>query len=31
MFGPVLVKLGQNVCLDEILDKIENGSYWNKN
>ena len=24
-------KLGQNVCLDEISDKLENGSCWVKN
>ena len=26
IFGLMLMKLGQNVCLDEILDMFENGS-----
>ena len=26
IFSPIIMKLGQNVCLDEISDKIENGS-----
>ena len=26
IFSLIIVKLGQNVCLDEILDKFENGS-----
>ena len=25
-FGPILMKLGQNSCLDEISDDYENGS-----
>ena len=25
-FGPIIMKLGQNVCLDEISDDVENGS-----
>ena len=25
IFSPIMMKLGQNVCLDEILDKCENG------
>ena len=28
IFSPIIIKLGQNVCLDEISDKIENGSCW---
>ena len=24
------MKLGQNVCLDEMSDKFENGSCWSK-
>ena len=30
-FGRVLMKVGQDVCLDEILDEIENGSCGVKN
>ena len=26
IFGQIIMKLGQNVCLDEISDKAENGS-----
>ena len=26
IFSPIVNKLGQNVCLDEILDHLENGS-----
>ena len=26
IFSPVLLKDGQDVCLDDILDKLENGS-----
>ena len=26
IFNPIIMKLGQNFCLDEILDKYENGS-----
>ena len=25
IFSPIILKLGQNVCLDEILDESENG------
>ena len=25
-FDPIIMKLGQNVCLDEMSDKCENGS-----
>ena len=25
-FGSIVMKLGQNVCLDKIFDKFENGS-----
>ena len=31
IFNLILMKLGQNVCLDEIWDKFENGSHWVKN
>ena len=27
IFSPIIMKLCQNVCLDKILDNIENGSY----
>ena len=27
IFSPIPMKLGQNVCLSEDLDKFENGSY----
>ena len=30
IFSPIIMKLGQNVCLDEISDEIENGSWWVK-
>ena len=26
IFSPITMKIGQNVCLDEISDKFENGS-----
>ena len=29
--SPIFMKLGQNVCLDEIWDEFENGSCWVKN
>ena len=29
-FSPIIVKLGQNVCLDEISYRFENGSSWVK-
>ena len=28
--SPIIMKLGQNVCLDEISDKFEKGSCWVK-
>ena len=31
IFSPIIMKLGQNVCLDEILDELENGSCRVKN
>ena len=31
IFSPIIMKLGQNVCLDEISDAFENGSCWVKN
>ena len=31
IFSPRIMKLGQNVCVDEISDKFENGSCWVKN
>ena len=31
IFSQILMKLGQNVCLDEISNKHENGSCWIKN
>ena len=30
IFSPIIIKLGQNVSLDEILDEFENGSCWIK-
>ena len=30
-FGRILMKVGQDVCLDEISDEFENGSYGVKN
>ena len=30
IFSLIIMKLGQNVCLDEILDEFENGSCWFK-
>ena len=27
IFGPMFIKLAQNVCLNEILDKFEFGSF----
>ena len=31
IFSRIIMKLGQNVCLDESLDKFEYGSCWIKN
>ena len=31
IFSPILMKLGQNVFLDEISKQFENGSCWVKN
>ena len=31
IFSPIIMKHGQNVCLDEILDKLENESCKVKN
>ena len=30
-FSPIIMKFGQNVCLDEISNEIENGSCRIKN
>ena len=30
IFSPIIMKLGQNVCLGEISDEFENGSCWVK-
>ena len=30
-FCPILMKLGLNICLDEILKEFKNGSLWTKN
>ena len=30
IFSPIIMKLGQNVCLDEIANEFENGSCWVK-
>ena len=31
IFSPISMQLGQNVCLDKILDEFENGSCRIKN
>ena len=31
IFSPIIMKLGQNVCLDEISDEFKNGLCWVKN
>ena len=31
IFSPLIMKLGQNVCLDGISNDFENGSCWVKN
>ena len=31
IFSPIIMKLGQDVCLDEISDKLESGQCWVKN
>ena len=31
LFSPIIIKYGQNVCLDEILDELGNGSCRVKN
>ena len=31
IFCPIIMKLGQNVFIDKILDVFENGSFWVKN
>ena len=31
IFSQIIIKLNQNVSLDEISDKFENGSDWVKN
>ena len=28
ILGPIIMKVRQNVCLDEMLGKFENGSCW---
>ena len=30
IFSPIIMKLGQNVCLDKISDRFENRSCWVK-
>ena len=30
IFSPIIMRLGQNFCLDEISDKFENGLCWVK-
>ena len=30
IFSPVIMKRGQDVCLDKISDKFKNGSCWVK-
>ena len=31
IFSLIIMKLSENVCLEEILGKFEHGSYWVKN
>ena len=31
IFSSIIMKLGQNVCLDVILDEYQNGLCWVKN
>ena len=31
IFSPIIMKLGQDVCLGKISDESENGSFWVKN
>ena len=31
IFSPIIIKFGQNVCLDKIREKFENGLNWDKN
>ena len=31
IFSPIVMKFGQNICLDEISDEFENGSCQVKN
>ena len=31
IFSWILMKVGQDVCLDDISDEFENGSCWVKN
>ena len=28
IFSQIVMKLGHNACLDELLDELENGSCW---
>ena len=30
IFSQIIMKLSQNICLDEISDEFENGSCWVK-
>ena len=31
IFSPIIMKVCQNFCFEEISDKFENGSCWEKN
>ena len=31
VFSPIIMKLGQNFCLDKLSKEFENGSLWVKN
>ena len=31
IYCPIFMKLGENMCPNDILDKFENGSGWLKN
>ena len=31
IFSPIIMKSGQNICLEEMSDKLGNGLCWVKN
>ena len=28
IFSPKIMRLGQNICLDEVYDKLKMGHFW---